>query len=99
MSVSPQTNLAAANGPVGLLARRGSAADGPELWNADHTDAAALDPDRIYPTCLFVSQRVPGRSQRKFGPGQKRPSRPPESECFCPACVYDALTMQMFLQN
>lgn len=49
---SLQTNLAA----VGILAEPGSAADGTEVWNADHT--AAPNPDLLYPIFLFASQRV-----------------------------------------
>lgn len=60
MNAWPQTNLAA----VGILAQRGSAADGPELWTADHTDTATPNSDLIYPIFLFASQRVPGLSPK-----------------------------------
>lgn len=89
MSVSPQTNLAAANGRIGLLAQRGSTADGPELWNADHTDAAALNPEPHLPqfSCSGPKGfRVVANVKIWAGPKETFKA-PPESECFLPAAA------------
>lgn len=98
VSVSPQTNVAA----VGLLAQRGSAADGPEPWNPDHTDTGALNPDLIYPNFFFASKRVPGFGQSKFRPSQRRPLKASRKKMLVSSCCHVLIMrdkMGIFLQN